>query len=263
MNETGLAVAALSSRMEELGLSFMASGLETFLADSRRPDMTLFDSVRDLVDIEYSARRERTARTRLKLSGMPQTKRLEDFDLSWLKGGMPQNRFEELSSLAFIERKENVLFLGPSGVGKTHLMLALGQKACVSGYTAYYISCRDAIEKLLKAREQNKLRKTLAWFRKPHVLLLDEVGHEPLSPEQAHVLFQLVNARYEVAPIIMTSNRSFAKWAELMSDEAVATAMLDRLLHHSQVFSLKADSYRMKNRLKLGAGTAVGGYGFE
>lgn len=106
----------------------------------------------------------------LKLSGMPQLKRLEDFGLSWLKGGMPQNRSEELATLAFIERKENVIFLGPSGVGKTHLMLALGHKACVSGYTAYYISCRDAIEKLLKAREQNRLRKTLAWFRKPHVL---------------------------------------------------------------------------------------------
>ena len=253
MNETGLAVANLSSRMEELGLSFMASGIETFLADSRRADMTLLDSIRDLVDIEYSARRERTARTRLKLSGMPQQKRLEEFDLSWLKGGLPQNRFEELASLAFIERKENVLFLGPSGVGKTHLMLALGHKACVSGYSAYYISCRDAIEKLLKAREQNRLRKALSWFRKPHVLMIDEVGHEPLTPEQAHVLFQLVNARYEAGPIIMTSNRTFAKWSELMSDEAVATAMLDRLLHHSLVFSLKADSYRMKNRMKIGA----------
>lgn len=253
MNETGLVLSALSARMEELGLPFIASSLETFLADARRADMTLLDSIRDLIDIEYSARRERTARTRLKLSGMPQVKRLDEFDLSWLKGGLPQGRFEELSSLSFVERKENVLFLGPSGVGKTHLMLALGHKACISGYTAYYISCRDAIEKLLKAREQNRLRKTLAWFRKPHVLMLDEVGHEPLTPEQAHVLFQLVNARYEVAPIIMTSNRSFAKWAELMSDEAVATAMLDRLLHHAQVFSLKADSYRMKNRMKIGA----------
>lgn len=253
MNETGLAVAALSSRMDELGLSFMAAGIETFLADSRRADMTLLESLKDLIEIEYSARRERTARTRLKLSGMPQLKRLEDFDLSWLKGGLPKDRFDELASLAFVERKENVFLLGPSGVGKTHLMLALGRKACMSGYTAYLITARDAVERLLRAREQNRLRKTLAWFRKPHVLMIDEVGHEPLSPEQAHVLFQLVKTRYEVAPIIMTSNRSFAKWAELMSDEAVAVAMLDRLLHHSQTYSLKADSYRMKNRLKIGA----------
>ena len=171
----------------------------------------------------------------------------------YLKGGLPHNRFEELRSLAFIERKENVVFLGPSGVGKTHLMLALGQQACMSGYSAYYLSCREAVERLLRAREQNRLRKALSWFRKPHVLLIDEVGHEPLTPEQAHVFFQLVNVRYESGPIVMTSNRAFGKWAELMSDEAVATAMLDRLLHHAHVFSLKADSYRMKDRLRVGA----------
>lgn len=138
-------------------------------------------------------------------------------------------------------------------VGKTHLMLALGHHACMSGYSAYHISCREAIEKLLKAREQSRLRKALSWFRKPNVLLLDEVGHEPLSPEQAHVFFQLINVRYETGSIVMTSNRPFSKWAELMSDEAVATAMLDRLLHHVQVVSLKADSYRMKERLRVGA----------
>ena len=104
----------------------------------------------------------------------------------------------------------------------------------------------------LKAREQNRLRKALSWFRKPNVLLLDEVGHEPLSPEQAHVFFQLINVRYETGSIVMTSNRPFSKWAELMSDEAVATAMLDRLLHHVHVVSLKADSYRMKERLRVG-----------
>lgn len=253
MSGHGVAMEALTGRMEELGLTFMSAGLVTFLGASGRGDTPLFESIRELVDLEYTARMERIARTRLKLSGMPQYKRLDDFDLSWLKGGLPAARFEELRSLAFVERKENVVLLGSSGVGKTHLMLGLGHHACMSGYSAYYISCREAIERLLKAREQGRLRKALAWFRKPHVLLLDEVGHEPLTPEQAHVFFQLVNVRYETGTIVMTSNRPFSKWAELMSDEAVATAMLDRLLHHVQVFSLKADSYRMKERLRVGA----------
>ena len=253
MNEATLAMDTLTTRMEELGLGFMSAGLATFLGASGRADMPLLDSIKELVDIEYFARTERTARTRLKLSGMPQAKRLDDFDLTWLKGGLPSGRFEELKSLSFIERKENVVLLGPSGVGKTHIMLGLGHRACMSGYSAYYISCRDAIERLLKAREQNRLRKALSWFRKPHVLLIDEVGHEPLTPEQAHVFFQLVNVRYETGTIILTSNRPFSKWAELMSDEAVATAMLDRLLHHAQVLSLKADLYRMKERLRVGA----------
>ncbi len=253
MNGDTLAMQTLTGRMEELGLDFMSAGLATFLGASGRADTPLVDSIKELIELEYFARGERTARTRLKLSGMPQAKRLDEFDLSWLKGGLPSGRFEDLKSLSFIDRKENIIFLGPSGVGKTHLMLGLGHRACMSGYSAYFISCRDAIEKLLKAREQNRLRKALAWFRKPHVLLIDEVGHEPLTAEQAHVFFQLVNVRYETGTIIMTSNRPFSKWAELMSDEAVATAMLDRLLHHAQVFSLKADSYRMKERLRVGA----------
>jgi DNA replication protein DnaC len=253
MNETGLGISALASRMEELGLVFMASGLESFVSDQARSETTLLESIRVLVDLEYVARKERTARTRLKLSGMPQSKRLEDFDLSWLKGGLPRERFEELKSLAFVERKENVLLLGPSGVGKTHLLLALGHKACMSGYTAYHLSCREAIEMLLKAKEQRRLKKKLSWLRRPHVLLLDEVGYEPLSLEQAHVFFQLINTRYETGSIVMTSNKPFSKWAELMSDEAVATAMLDRLLHHALVYSMKGESYRMKDRLRVGA----------
>jgi DNA replication protein DnaC len=263
MSETNPQTATLTERMESLGLSSMAANFESFLSDQARNQMNLVDSIKDLIDLEYFARKERTARTRLKLSGMPHVKSFEDFDLSWLKGGMTRENIEGLKALSFVERKENVLLLGPSGVGKTHLLLSIGQKACLSGYTAYYLSCRDAVESLVKAREQNRLKKRLNWLKKPHVLLLDEVGYEPLTPEQAHVFFQLINARYETGTIVMTSNKPFSKWAELMTDEAIATAILDRLLHHALVFSLKADSFRMKDRLRVGTQTSVGGYGFD
>lgn len=198
--------------------------------------------------------KERAGRTRLKISGIPQNKSLDAFDLSWLKGGLTREKFNELSSLAFIERRENVFFLGPSGVGKTHLMTALGYKACVSGYSSYYISCHDLVEVLIKAKEQNRLARKLKWFAKPNLLLIDEVGYEPLSAEQTHALFLLINVRYETGSIIMTSNKTFGKWTEFMNnDEAVATASLDRLLHHCHIISLQADSYRMKNRMKVGA----------
>ena len=240
-------------KLEELGLSFMAASLESYLADQSRNENTLIERLIDLVDLEYIPRKERAARTRLKISGMPQYKQLSDFDLSWLKGGLSRTKLEELSSLAFIDRKENVFLLGPSGVGKTHLLLGLGTRACQNGFSAYYMTCHDLVETLVRARDQNRLKRKLDWFRKPNVLLIDEVGYEPLTSEQAHVFFQLINTRYEWGSIIITSNKSFSKWAELMSDEAVATAMLDRLLHHSHTLSLQADSYRMKERLKVGA----------
>jgi DNA replication protein DnaC len=240
-------------KLEELGLTFMAASLESYLAEQSRNENTLLERLTDLVNLEYIPRKERAARTRLKISGMPQYKQLSDFDLSWLKGGLSRAKLEELSSLSFIDRKENVFLLGPSGVGKTHLLLGLGTRACQNGFSAYYMTCHDLVETLVRARDQNRLKRKLDWFRKPNVLLIDEVGYEPLSSEQAHVFFQLINVRYECGSIIMTSNKSFSKWAELMSDEAVATAMLDRLLHHSHTLSLQADSYRMKDRLKVGA----------
>ncbi|WP_083771440.1 IS21-like element helper ATPase IstB [Sediminispirochaeta smaragdinae] len=158
-----------------------------------------------------------------------------------------------MSNLAFIERRENIILLGPSGLGKTHLMTALGQKACLNGYTAYFISCLDLLERLQRSRDQGRLKNKLTWFGKPHVLLIDEVGYENLNSEQAALFFQLINTRYERGSIILTSNKTFGKWGEIMADDAVATATLDRLLHHSHVVSLKGDSYRMKDRMKIGA----------
>jgi len=244
--------AILITRLESLGLNILSSSLESYMSDPARRDETLLESLNSFIDIEYCVRKERSARTRIKVSGMPGVKKLEDYDISWLKGGLTTAKFKELSTLAFIERKENVMLLGPSGLGKTHLMLALGHHACMNGYTAYYMSCRDAVDALRRADDLGRLKRKVKWMTKPHVLLLDEVGYEPLQAEQSHMLFQLINARYENGSIIMTSNKPFTKWAELMSDEAVATAILDRLLHHSHVLSLKGNSYRMKDRLKVG-----------
>jgi DNA replication protein DnaC len=240
------------SRLDSLGLNFIAAGLESFLSETHRQEQTLLDLISDLVELEYIPRKERSTKSRLKLSGMPSTKRLEDFDRTWLKGGITPRQFDELSSVAFLGRKENVILMGPSGLGKTHLMLALGHKACLEGYTAYYTTCIDLIENLIKARENNRLKRKLTWLRKPHLLLIDEVGYETLSPEQANLFFQVVNSRYEHSSMIITTNKPFGKWAEIMSDEAVASATLDRLLHHAHILSLKGDSYRMKDRLKAG-----------
>ena len=237
----GVTMETAARRMEELGLSFMAAGLESFLSEKSRQDAPLMEAIADLIELEYIPRKERMAKTRLKVSGIPQIKRLEDFDLSWLKGGLTERKFKELGSLSFLARQENVILMGPSGLGKTHLLLALAHKACMTGYTAYYLTCMDLMERLVKAREINKLKRKLQWFRKPHLLVIDEVGYENLNQEQATLFFQLINTRYEQGSIIITTNKPFSKWGEMMSDDAVATATLDRLLHHSHVISLKGD----------------------
>ena len=240
------------SRMEELGLTLMAANFESYIAEKSREDKPLLDSIGEMLDLEYYPRKERMAKTRLKISGLPEIKRLEDFDLSWLKGGLTQKKFNELATLSFIQRKENVILMGPSGIGKTHLMLAYGYKACMTGYTAYYMSCMDAIEIPGKTKMSNRLKRKLQWLKKPHLLIVDEVGYEGLTPEEATLFFQLVNTRYEHGSMVITTNKSFSMWGELMSDDAIATATLDRLLHHCHVISLKGDSYRMKDRIKLG-----------
>ena len=245
-------VLALQEKMEELGLTFMAAGLESFLEGQSRLEQSLVHTLLDLIDIEMVPRKERAARSRVKLSGLPALKRLEDFDQNWLKGGLTKSKFDDLSTLSFIERKENLVFLGPSGLGKTHIMLALAHKACLNGYTAWYTTCSDLMENLTRARESGRLKRKLTWLRKPHVLVIDEVGYESLSREQANLFFQVVNARYENGPILITTNKSFGKWAEMMADEAIATATLDRLLHHAHILNLKGDSYRMKDRIKIG-----------
>jgi len=245
-------MAAVQSRLDNLGLSFMSAGLESFLADSKVAEMPALDMIRELLDLEILPRKERSARSRIKLSGMPCLKRVEDFDLAWLKGGLTKRKLEELASLQFIERKENIILLGSSGLGKTHLLLALAHRACQQGYTAYFVSCIDLMDSMMRAKEQGRLKRRLTWLRKPHLLVIDEVGYEPLNPEQANLFFQVVNARYESGSLIMTTNKNFGQWAEIMSDEAIATATLDRLLHHAHALTLKGDSYRMKDRIRNG-----------
>jgi DNA replication protein DnaC len=245
-------IQTITTLMEDLGMSFMAAGFESYLADASRENKPLKEAIFDLLELEYIPRKERMAKTRLKVSGIPQVKRLEDFELDWPKGGLTERKFKELSSLAFIKRKENIILMGPSGLGKTHIMLALAYKACMTEYTAYYITCMDLIEGLLRARSMNKLKRKLQWYRKPHLLIVDEVGYENLDQEQATLFFQLVNTRYEQGSVIITTNKPFSKWGEMMSDDAIATATLDRLLHHAHIISLKGESYRMKDRLKVG-----------
>jgi DNA replication protein DnaC len=245
------ALEILKNNLSELKLEFVLGNIETFLHEESRKERPFLESLCDLLDHELTLRRQRAAKTRLKLSRLPSLKYIEDFKVEEVEG-ITQKKLNELCSLAFIERNENVVLMGPSGLGKSHILSALVYKACSEGYTAYFMSAQEIIEELVKAKRQNRLKRKLMSFCKPHLLAIDEIGYETLTKEESTLFFNLVAARYEKSSIVLTTNKTFGQWGELMGDNAIATATLDRLLHYAEVIIMKGESYRVKKRSKLG-----------
>ncbi len=244
-------VEQLRTQLEELEFDFLPGEIESFLHEESRLERPLLETLTGLLDCEITQRRQRAAKMRLKLSRLPEIKRLEDFETDNVEG-VSRKKLDELAMLVFIKRKENIVFMGPSGLGKSHLLIGLCHKACLAGNTAYFLTCTELIEHLSKAKHNMRLKRKLATLCNPHLLAIDEVGYQNLTQDEAHLFFQLVAARYEKGSMIISTNKSFGQWAELMSEQAIAMATLDRLLHHSHVIILKGESYRLKNRLKLG-----------
>ena len=162
-----------------------------------------------------------------------------------------KTRLLDLESLRFIENKENILFFGSSGVGKTHLAVALGIAAAKKRYITYFISCHDLIMQLNKAHAENRLETKLKHYAKYRVLIIDEIGYLPIDKQGANLLFQLINKRYEKNSTIITTNQPFSKWGEVFSDITLANAILDRLIHHSSIIKITGPSYRLKGKVEL------------
>ena len=201
-----------------------------------------------LLEQEVNRKTDSSIQRRISTAKFPFVKTLEDFDFSF-QPTLNEKEFCQLATLDFIDKKENVLLLGPPGVGKSHLAIALGIKACFARLRIHFTSAQSLIKELIIAEKEGALVDKLAYFSRLHLLIIDEMGYMPISTHEANLLFQLIAMRYEKGALILTSNFNFDEWGRFFPDSVVASAIIDRLVHHAHIFFVSGHSYRLKDKL--------------
>lgn len=229
----------LQDNLMRLKLSRAAEVLDTVAEQAKENKSSYFSFLDHLLEEEVAAKEKRRIQTAMKTAGLPGAKTIEQYDFSF-HPQLDKKEVMELFDLSFVAGKENVIFLGPPGVGKTHLAISLAIKACHHGFKVYFTTMDTLIKKLKEGATRQKA------YLSSSLVVVDEVGYLPVTTEEAYLFFQFVSHRYERSSTIITSNKSFGDWQELFGDPVIATAILDRLLHHSRVVNIKGHSYRLK-----------------
>jgi DNA replication protein DnaC len=252
--------AAISSpaQLERLGehlrkLRLLKSGerLEALLQDAAARELPYAEFLEQVLGEEVAAKTSKNIAMRTAMARFPFVKPLETFDFAY-QPSVDKKQLLQLASCHYIEHGDNVIVLGPPGVGKTHLAVSLGLKAIEAGYRVLFTTAAHLIAVLTKAHGDGRLDEKLKVYTTPRLLIIDEIGYLPIDRLGANLFFQLISRRYERGPMILTSNQSFGAWGEVFGDRIIATAILDRLLHHAVTLNIRGNSYRLKEKLKAG-----------
>jgi len=244
----------LDALMQRLGLADMAQSYAALSEQAAQKNLSYCDFLEQVLESEAHARLDRNIKLRTQMARFPDIKRLEQFDFKF-PTSIDEKKIRELASLRFVERHENVCLLGPPGVGKTHLAVSLGMEAIRQGFSVYFITVPDLLERLVQAQAENRMLKKIAPLRLCRLLILDEIGYRILDQHATTCFFQLISERYERGSMILTSNKSYGEWGTIFQDNVVASAILDRVLHHSHTINIRGESYRLKDKRKAGVWT--------
>ncbi len=248
---TVLLLEQVHQRLEKMKLMTMDALLEPTLERAMRESLSPLETIGYLVEQEWNSRVSTAIQTRTKNAGFPFMKRIDEFDFTH-QPSIDRTVIRDLATLRFVDNAENVVFLGPPGVGKTHLAIGLGITAIEQGIPVLFLNASVLIEQLKDTYQTGQLDKYLKKLARPGVLIIDEIGYLPFDAQAAYCFFQVISRRYEERSTIFTSNKTFADWGEIFQDRVIAAALLDRILHRCTTVNIRGESYRMKDRKKHG-----------